>query len=82
MRGSGDQRFKEGYYRSLPPPPVDEGALAGQWQISPGEGWCPDPFARHELRWMSGGLPTSLVRDRGVESHDDPHDFGGGSEVD
>jgi hypothetical protein len=72
MRGSGDETFKEPYYNSLPPPPVDQGAEDGQWQLSPGEGWCPDPFGRHQSRWMSAGSPTSLVRDDGVESHDDP----------
>ena len=38
------------------------------------EGWCTDPFGRHEARWMSQGVPTVLVRDSGVESHDDPPD--------
>ena len=34
------------------------------------EGWCTDPFGRHEARWISAGRPTSLVRDSGVESSD------------
>jgi hypothetical protein len=34
------------------------------------EGWYQDPFHSHEDRWFSGGRPTSLVRDAGVESHD------------
>jgi hypothetical protein len=38
------------------------------------EGWYTHPFARHEARWMSEGKPTGLVRDDGVESHDDPPD--------
>jgi len=38
------------------------------------EGWYTDPFGRHEARWMSNGRPTELVRDDGVESHDDPPD--------
>ena len=33
------------------------------------EGWCTDPYARHEARWMSRGVPTRLVRDGTVESH-------------
>jgi hypothetical protein len=38
------------------------------------EGWCSDPFGRHEARWMSDGTPTKLVRDGGVESTDEPPD--------
>jgi hypothetical protein len=34
------------------------------------EGWFTDPFERHELRWMSQGTPTSLVRDRDIEASD------------
>jgi hypothetical protein len=36
------------------------------------EGWYRDPFGVHDDRWVSGGEPTRLVRDRGVESHDEP----------
>jgi hypothetical protein len=36
------------------------------------EGWCTDPFERHEARWMSDGTPTKLVRDGEVESYDPP----------
>ena len=36
------------------------------------EGWYVDPYALHEERWYSAGTPTPLVRDHGVESHDDP----------
>ena len=35
-------------------------------------GWFQDPFGRHELRWYSQGVPTSLVRDGTSESHDRP----------
>jgi hypothetical protein len=38
------------------------------------EGWCTDPFGRHEARWLSQGTPTKLVRDGEVESYDDPPD--------
>jgi hypothetical protein len=38
------------------------------------EGWCTDPFGRHEARWMSQGRPTKLVRDNGVESYEEPPD--------
>jgi hypothetical protein len=38
------------------------------------EGWCTDPFGRHEARWLSAGKPTKLVRDGDVESYDDPLD--------
>ncbi len=34
------------------------------------EGWFADPFQRHEVRWMSQGNPTSLVRDGTVEGSD------------
>jgi hypothetical protein len=41
--------------------------------IDPGyEGWCTDPYAKHDARWMSQGSPTKLVRDGTVESYDDP----------
>jgi hypothetical protein len=36
------------------------------------QGWYQDPYRRHEERWYSGGTPTGLVRDRGVESTDPP----------
>ncbi len=36
------------------------------------EGWFVDPFKVHEARWFSVGTPTSLVRDAGVESRDEP----------
>ena len=36
------------------------------------EGWCLDPYGRHEQRWFSAGKPTALVRDDGVEGHDAP----------
>jgi hypothetical protein len=36
------------------------------------DGWHPDPFGLHEFRYFSsGGKPTKLVRDKGVESYDD-----------
>ena len=40
--------------------------------MSKAEGWYVDPFARHELRWFSDGTPTALVRDAGVDGHDEP----------
>jgi hypothetical protein len=36
------------------------------------EGWYRDPYGIHQDRWFSAGTPTSLVRDQGVEGHDDP----------
>ena len=36
------------------------------------EGWYTDPYDRHEARWMSDGHLANLVRDAGVESHEDP----------
>jgi hypothetical protein len=36
------------------------------------EGWCLDPYGRHELRWYSAGRPTALVRDGRLEGHDEP----------
>ena len=36
------------------------------------EGWYVDPFKVHHARWFSDGTPTSLVRDAGVESRDEP----------
>jgi hypothetical protein len=36
------------------------------------QGWYADPYGLHGDRWYSGGTPTSLVRDGGVESHDTP----------
>lgn len=36
------------------------------------EGWYRDPYGIHQDRWFSAGIPTPLVRDHGVEGHDDP----------
>ena len=36
------------------------------------EGWYRDPYGLHGDRWFSDGQPTSLVRDRGIESRDEP----------
>ena len=36
--------------------------------ISTAEGWCTDPFGQHDARWLSGGVPTTLVRDGALES--------------
>jgi hypothetical protein len=36
------------------------------------EGWYRDPYGLHGDRWFSDGRPTNLVRDQGVESHDEP----------
>ncbi|HTX29193.1 MAG TPA: hypothetical protein VME19_19485 [Streptosporangiaceae bacterium] len=36
------------------------------------EGWYRDPCGIHQDRWFSAGTPTALVRDQGVEGHDDP----------
>jgi hypothetical protein len=33
-------------------------------------GWFKDPYGRHDARWISGGSPTSLVRDGTIESTD------------
>jgi hypothetical protein len=35
-------------------------------------GWYCDPYGMHSDRWFSDGRPTYLVRDQGVESHDEP----------
>jgi len=35
-------------------------------------GWCKDPFGTHELRWITRGTPSSLVRDAQVEANDPP----------
>jgi hypothetical protein len=40
------------------------------------QGWQPDPYGRHELRYFSAGSPTYLVRDGGMEGSDPVTDFG------
>jgi hypothetical protein len=40
----------------------------------PAQGWYKDPYATHEDRYFSAGLPTKLVRDQGRESYDPPPD--------
>ena len=35
-------------------------------------GWTIDPYGLHEQRYFSGGRPTKLVRDNGLESYDEP----------
>lgn len=36
------------------------------------QGWIPDPFGLHDLRYFSQGQPTNLVRDGSVDSYDEP----------
>lgn len=36
------------------------------------QGWYQDPWGRHQDRYYSAGEATSLVRDDGVDGHDDP----------
>jgi hypothetical protein len=36
------------------------------------QGWYRDPYGSHDERWFSGGEPTSLVCDDGIESRDEP----------
>jgi hypothetical protein len=36
------------------------------------QGWHPDPFGLHEVRYFSVGNPTKLVRDGRVEAYDEP----------
>jgi hypothetical protein len=36
------------------------------------QGWYRDPYGIHGQRWISAGHATSLVRDDGVESRDEP----------
>jgi hypothetical protein len=36
------------------------------------QGWQPDPFGVHEMRYFSVGRPTKLVRDGRVEAYDEP----------
>jgi hypothetical protein len=38
------------------------------------QGWYQDPYAIHEHRYFSAGLPTKLVRDGGHERYDPPPD--------
>ena len=35
------------------------------------EGWAPDPFDAHDVRYFVDGFPTKLVRDGSVEAFDD-----------
>jgi hypothetical protein len=35
-------------------------------------GWYRDAYGSHDDRWVSGGKPTNLVRDQGIESYDEP----------
>ena len=36
------------------------------------QGWQPDPFGLHEMRYFSVGQPTKLVRDGRVDTYDEP----------
>lgn len=38
------------------------------------QGWQPDPFGLHEMRYFSAGRPTKLVRDGRVEAYEEPPD--------
>ncbi len=39
------------------------------------QGWHPDPFGRHEVRYFSAGRATYLVRDGRVEGSDPVEDI-------
>lgn len=41
-------------------------------ELGSATGWYNDPYRHHELRWISGGRATRLVRDGDVTSHDVP----------
>jgi hypothetical protein len=51
--------------------------VTGHEHQSPAEGWYRDPFRAHQARWYSQGVPTALVRDGDVETHDPPPLSGG-----
>ena len=40
------------------------------------QGWHPDPFGLHEVRYFSAGRPTKLVRDGRVDTYDEPPEDG------
>jgi hypothetical protein len=72
MRGVDDASFTHAFGGTSSTSPNSSESNGDQWEVGDHEGWCPDPFGRHEARWLSGGEPTDLVRDGGVESHDEP----------
>jgi hypothetical protein len=41
---------------------------------SQAQGWYRDPYAIHEDRYLSAGMPTKLVRDGDQEAYDPPPD--------
>jgi hypothetical protein len=74
MRGVRDESFSPHHPHTSPPSQNSPEETGGVWAINDHEGWSADPFGRHEVRWISSGVPTSLVRDGQIESHDDPPD--------
>ena len=48
-------------------------------ELESATGWYQDPYGVHELRWISAGAATRLVRDGDVNSSDVPpaEPFGG-----
>jgi hypothetical protein len=46
----------------------------GQFVELGAQGWYRDPWAIHEDRYFSRGMPTKLVRDGGRESYEPPPD--------
>ena len=72
MRGARDTSFSPHGSLTRPSSAGLPKVAGGQCATNSHEGWCADPFGRHEARWISNGSPTSLVRDGQVESHDPP----------
>jgi putative flippase GtrA len=56
---------------TAPPPEPPEPPEPGRPSDQP-HGWQADPYGIHESRYFTRGEPTRLVRDRGVESYDEP----------
>jgi hypothetical protein len=74
LRGARDESFSPHHPHTGASSLSSPEATGGLWAINDHEGWCADPFGRHESRWISSGVPTSLVRDGQIESQDDPPD--------
>ena len=86
MRASGlDSPFENqpgrcGWRPSRRPPIVQRSFTRAPWSsrhtdavtTKELQGWHPDPFALHEMRYFSAGRPTKLVRDGRVEVYDEP----------
>ena len=69
------RRFPGGCGRPITSPgagacSAGQSGVGGREMSDGRQGWHPDPYGRHEIRYFSGGMATYLVRDGQIEGSD------------